>query len=270
MKIVFWDREMVSKLSEKQKEMWFDVYNHELEMDRGYNIDKMSNEELIDIKRQIKKEYFDYLDNLGKDNNFQYFTLLMDQYQNILSLCRLIKRGGSVYIGGLETHRNHRNNGYASHILSETVKKAFNDGYAVVYSVIRMWNEASIKAHKNVGFRITETKGDSFILSLGNVHYLSKGILEAFMGGEISYLKLMSNHVNDQDHNTYFDVVFKDTRYVAKLKSSSKEKTSEIINYINDYQIETTKLFESKTYGYTHRFHIHGRDYWLWVETYKK
>lgn len=270
MKITFWDKAMITNLSDAQRESWFDVYNHELEQDRGINIEKLNQAELESVQATIKQEYFQYLESLIIDKNFQYFTVLTDQFDNILSLCRLIKREGSLYIGGLETHRDHRNNGYARQVLSKTVRKAFNEGYSVVYSVIRVWNKPSIKAHERVGFRIIETKGDSVVLSLGNISFLSMAIIEEFMGDKVTDFTLMSDHFDDQDHDSYFDFRCKENRYVAKMKSASKEKTSEIFKYIKSNQTEAAKLFESKAYGYTHKFHIHGRDYWLWVENYKQ
>ncbi len=269
MNIIFWDKAKISQLTEQEQEMWFDVYNDELETDRGINISKLNQMDLIKTQKNIKDEYLKYLNNLVYDKNFQYYTILYNENNIIVSACRLIKRDESIYIGALETHRDYRNLGYGKLVLSETIKKAFQEGESVIQSVIREWNKASIKAHKNVGFRITETKGNSLVLSLGNIRFLSKAIIEDFMGGIIESFQQKSDISGNINHDSYYDFKYKGIRYVAKFKSTSKEKTSQIIDYIKSKQNDNTKLFESRKYGFTHKFHIYGRDFWLWIEAYR-
>lgn len=269
MNIAFWDKDKLKQLTEAEKELWFDVLNHELELDRGINLSKLTTSEKQQIQDEIKSEYFQYLDQLSEDKNFLFYTLLMDDFGKIVSMCRLIKRDQLIYVGGLETHRDFRNLGYGRIVLSETAKSAFENGYSVIHSVIRSWNEASIKAHKSIGFRITENKGDSLVLSLGNIRYLSKAIIEEFIGAKIDEFKLLKDHFEISQHDSYYEFYFNEKHYVAKFRSASREKTSEIIKYIRDKQTDKTTFLESKVYGFTHKFHIHGRDYWVWVESYK-
>ena len=156
MYIEYWNVQKIENLTSQEKNNWFDVYNASLLEDGGQSRDELSSEGLLNAKAKIKNDYYEYLESLIKDSNFQFYTVLLDDTNKILSQCRLVKRDGVIYIAGLETHRNYRRKGYAKQVLQATIKKAFEQGNKSIHSVVRKWNEASIQTHKSIGFSISE------------------------------------------------------------------------------------------------------------------
>ncbi|MCK5732427.1 MAG: GNAT family N-acetyltransferase [Tenericutes bacterium] len=270
MHIEYWDKPKIESLSLKEKLFWFDVYNHELEKDRGYNLANLEAIETEVLQVKIKKDYLSSLESLNGDNNFMFLTILYD-LDRIVALCRVIKRDGIIYIAGLETHRDYRVLGYGKKVLFETISKIFSEKYDSIHSVIRKWNKSSIKTHLSAGFMITEDKGDNLLLSLGNIKYLVKPMIEEFVDNKIDKISLLSENFIVLNARYNFDISFNNKRYVAKLHSNDENTFSKIIqNTKKTHNIRINPLyFESRKYGYTHKFHLYGKEYWLWIEKYE-
>ena len=130
----YWTKEHIKELTIEEQSAWFDAYNHGLEMDRGYYLDKMSKQTSQVLKNNIEKEYLKYLKQLTEDKNFLFYTILLNEEKRIISLCRLMKRENTIYISGLETHRDYRQRGFAKQVLVETIKHAFELGYDSIHS----------------------------------------------------------------------------------------------------------------------------------------
>ena len=275
MYLEYWNATKIEQLTSQEKSNWFDVYNASLLEDRGYSLDKLNEEELEIAKAKIKSDYYEYLESLPKDSNFQFYTLLLDDSQNILSQCRLVKRNNVAYIAGLETHRNYRHKGYAKEVLQATIKKAFEQGNKSIHSVVRKWNEASIQTHKSLGFSISENKGDNLVLSLNNVNLIIIPIFEEFLDSKLASCKLISQRIDINDIRFNFEIITNSTKYVGKLHSNSFTKvsriyqTNKLINIYNNTGYPTPKYIESQRYGLAHNYNVFGRNYCLWVEEFK-
>ncbi|MCK4552023.1 MAG: GNAT family N-acetyltransferase [Tenericutes bacterium] len=270
MYIEYWDKSKIESLSLEEKINWFDVYNHELEKDRGYDLTNLELIESEALQASIKKDYLSFLESLNGHNNFMFFTILYDSGR-IVALCRVIKRDGILYIAGLETHRNYRFLGYGKKVLFETISKIFSEEYDSIHSVIRKWNKPSIKTHLSAGFKITEDKGDNLLLSLGNIKFLVKPIIEEFVDNTIDKISLLSEKFIVLNARYNFDITFNKKRYVAKFHANDKNTFSKVIqNTEKTYNKKINPLyFESRMYGYSHKFHLYGKEYWLWVEKYE-
>ncbi len=268
MNIEYWDKEKIKNLTENEKEDWFDVYNHNLEMDRGYNINKMIPEEVSNLRQTIKKDYLDYLESLVNDKSFINYTILYNSGK-IVSQCRMIVRDNQIYIAGLETHRDYRQLGFGKKVLLEAITYMFEHGFNSIHSVIRKWNESSLKTHKSVGFNITENKGENYLLSLGNIKLLVKQIIEEFVDKELTKIELLSEKIILLDNQYNFRIEFNEQKYVAKFHSNNKAILTKLLKNIKENTLNKSNYyFESKKYGYIHKYHLYGKEYWLWIEKY--
>ncbi|MBI9008815.1 MAG: GNAT family N-acetyltransferase [Tenericutes bacterium] len=275
MYIEYWDKLRIKALSSQEKCDWFDVYNNGLLEDRGYSQKKLSIEEVLEINKKIKNEYFEYLESLVEDSNFQFYTVLKDDSKKIVSLSRLIKRDQVIYIAGLETHRDFRRIGYAKQVLQATIKKAFEEAYESIHSVVRNWNIASIKTHESLGFKVSENKGDNLVYSLNNINQIIKPIFEEFLDTKILSLRLLNERTQLDDIRFNYEIITESAKYVGKLHSNSFTKvnrlfeTAKLINIYNDTGYFTPKYIVSIRFGIAHNYNIFGRIYCLWVEEYK-
>lgn len=272
MEIQFWNQEKIAQLSSVEQSNWFDVYNHGLEVDRGYYLEHLSETKTIQIQGDIKQEYLKFFKKLIHDKKFEFYTILYNDEQKIVSLCRLMKRDHVYYISGLETHYNYRQQGYGKTVLLETIKHAFELGYESIHSVVRKWNQASIKTHLSVGFRISEDKGDNLVLSFANIHLIIIEKIEEFLDAKIDCYTILSEKNDGDDIQLDYEIKVHNHTYIAKLHSSNDVTTKEIFNAVkynhntNPQTPQQPKYLESKRYGFAHKYHIHSRDYWLWME----
>ncbi len=276
MHIEYWDKEKVKNLTQIEKENWFDVYNNGLEKDRGFDINKLSQFDVDNIKNVIQADYLKYLDSLVDDKNFVFYTILKNGTGKIVSLCRLVKRAGLIYLAGLETHQDFRSQGYGKGVLLATTKLAFENGYESINSVVRKWNEASIRIHKSVGYTVSSDKNDNLLLSLSNINLIVKPMIEEFLNKPIKTCKLISERTGLDDIRLNYEIEVKDTKYVVKLHSNNFTTTNKIYETIKLIEIHNNngyyspKYINSSIYGNAHNYKIFGRTYCLWIEEYKK
>ncbi len=160
-----WNKPKINNLSQIDIEQWFDVLNHGLEEDRGYNI---SNPNIEDIRARIKKDYIDYLKSCTTNQNFYAYYILRDDDGTIISVCRIVIVDGLYYLEGLETHRDYYHKGFACKLLNKVLYELKRDNIETIYSIVRNHNDKSLNFHYKNGFS-KETKDDvdsKFVLNV--------------------------------------------------------------------------------------------------------
>jgi 2-polyprenyl-3-methyl-5-hydroxy-6-metoxy-1,4-benzoquinol methylase len=159
-----WNKSKINNLSQKDCEQWFDVLNHGLEEDRGYDL---LDPNIESIRAGIKKDYIDYLRSCGHNQNFYAYYILRDDGM-IVSVCRIVIIGGKYYLEGLETHRNYYQKGFASKLLNKVFFMLKRDNIETIYSIVRNHNYKSLNFHYKNGFSV-ENKDDvdtKFVLNV--------------------------------------------------------------------------------------------------------
>ena len=159
-----WNKSKINNLSQKDCEQWFDVLNHGLEEDRGYDL---SDPNIESIRVGIKKDYIDYLKSCKINQNFYAYYILRDD-GTIVSVCRIVIVDGNYYLEGLETHRNYYHKGFASKLLTKVLYELKRDKIDTIYSIVRNYNHKSLNFHYRIGFS-EEDKDDvntKFVLNV--------------------------------------------------------------------------------------------------------
>lgn len=159
-----WNKFKINNLSQKDIEQWFDVLNHGLEEDRGYDL---LDPNIESIRAGIKKDYINYLKNCGNNQNFYAYYILRDD-GTIVSVCRIVIIDGKYYLEGLETHRDYYRKGFASKLLNKVFFMLKRDNIETIYSIVRNHNYKSLKFHYKNGFSV-ENKDDvdtKFVLNV--------------------------------------------------------------------------------------------------------
>lgn len=160
--IIIWDKENIDKVKDNHREMWFDVYNNGIFEDRGYDITKMDVEDIDELFKEFKLDYFNYLDSLKTDESFLYYIILQDDYGKFISQARVIYRENKYYIEGLETHRDFMKKGFGSYLILQLEKEAKKRELSSLYANCYVENIPSIRTLKRCGYyeegTVTETR----------------------------------------------------------------------------------------------------------------
>jgi len=154
MEVRIWYGESIGSISQKEIDMWFDIYNNDLFEDRGYDITFMPLDEVEELYKRLKNEYVDYLMSLQEDPAFLFYAVLENEYDMYVSHARVITRDGLYYIEGLETHRDMYYKGYATTVINKVCEIALKDNIKEVYANIYYLNEPSIKTFAKCGFTV--------------------------------------------------------------------------------------------------------------------
>ena len=85
-----------------------------------------------------------------------------------LRTCRI--QTGLYYLEALETHPDHREKGYASHLLSSVLDTLKKEGSFRLCDCISKKNTASLKAHEKCGFRIVSEEGFDYLREEADDH----------------------------------------------------------------------------------------------------
>ena len=160
---MLWFKDDLKKLNKNTEDLWFDVYNNGLLEDRGYDISKMTNNEIHLAQLEIKKNYLDYLKSLPESNSFKFYCIIKEE-DIIVAMARIIKKDNYHYVEGLETHRNFRQKGYGKKCLSEVLTNCKSNDISKVYSKVRKYKLASLNTHISCGFQVLKEETDDFIL----------------------------------------------------------------------------------------------------------
>ncbi len=144
-----WKKPKINNLSQIDIEQWFDVLNHGLEEDRGYDL---SDPNIKSIRAGIKKAYIDYLKSCGNNQSFYAYYILRDDDGTIVSVCRIVLIEDLYYLEGLETHRDYYHKGYASRLLNIVFYELKRDNIETIYSIVRNHNLKSLNFHYKIGF----------------------------------------------------------------------------------------------------------------------
>jgi 2-polyprenyl-3-methyl-5-hydroxy-6-metoxy-1,4-benzoquinol methylase len=147
-----WNKTKINNLSQIDIEQWFDVLNHGLEEDRGYDL---SDPNIESISAGIKKDFIDYLRSCGNNQNFYAYYILRDD-GTIVSVCRIVIIDGKYYLEGLETHRNFYHKGFASKLLNKVLYELKRDKIKTIYSNVRNHNHKSLNFHYKNGFNVKD------------------------------------------------------------------------------------------------------------------
>jgi RimJ/RimL family protein N-acetyltransferase len=154
MEFRIWYGEDIESISQKEINMWFDIYNNDLFEDRGYDITFMPVEEVEELYKRLKSEYVEYLMSLQEDPAFLFYVILENDYDMYVSHARVITRDDLYYIEGLETHRDMYYKGYATSVIYKVCEIALQDNIKEVYANIYYLNEPSIKTFLKCGFQV--------------------------------------------------------------------------------------------------------------------
>ena len=159
-----WNKHKISNLSQIDIEQWFNVLNHGLEEDRGYDL---SDPNIESIRAGIKKDYINYLKSCGNNQNLYAYYILRDDGK-IISVCRIVIVDGNYHLEGLETHRNYYQKGYASKLLNKVLYELKRDNIKNIYSIVKNHNHKSLNFHYKNEFSV-EDKDDvdtKFVLNV--------------------------------------------------------------------------------------------------------
>lgn len=169
--IKVWNKQKISNLHQLEIDDWFDVLNNRLVEDRGYTLDDPNIES---IKDSIKADYINYLKELVDDNRFHSYYVFKDEVDRIVSVCRIVHKGSSYYLEGLETHRDYHQKGYATKLIDSTLQLLARDGINELFSNVRVHNIPSINFHKKIGFEVFESNKENVVHKLDIDNYLRK------------------------------------------------------------------------------------------------
>jgi len=149
-----WTKDDVNHLNEQDYEEWFDVYNHGLLEDRGFDVCRLTKEEKNYQHDRIKQDYIRYLRELKDDTSFLFY--IVKRESKIVSVSRVVKKGHHYYLEGLETHRKHRKQGHGKDVVEKVLRELKKRDVETLYSVIRSHNLASQLFHQKIGFELQE------------------------------------------------------------------------------------------------------------------
>jgi len=145
---VIWNKKTIERLSDVEKQQWFDVLNYRLEEDRGISLD---DPELIIKQKEIKDDYIKYLESCPKQDNFFKYYVLYDNHK-MVSVCRINIYNQRYLLEGLQTHRDQFRNGYATQLIDGMIYDLKKEGIDTLYSEARVWNVASNQLQLQLGF----------------------------------------------------------------------------------------------------------------------
>lgn len=145
---VIWNKKTIERLSDVEKQQWFDVLNYRLEEDRGISLD---DPELIIKQKEIKDDYIKYLESCPKQDNFFKYYVLYDNHK-MVSVCRINIYNQRYLLEGLQTHRDQFRNGYATQLIDGMIYDLNKEGIDTLYSEARVWNVASNQLQLQLGF----------------------------------------------------------------------------------------------------------------------
>jgi RimJ/RimL family protein N-acetyltransferase len=157
-----WDKKKITRLSDTEKQQWFDVLNHKLEEDRDISLD---DPQLIKKQQEIKNDYIKYLESCSTSEDFYKYYIYKNQ-EKIISVCRIHIREGKYIIEGLQTHKNDYRMGYASKLIKEMINDLKNDCIDTLYSEARIWNDASNALQIKLGFTRYDQVGNDYLYSI--------------------------------------------------------------------------------------------------------
>ena len=143
-----WNKQKISNLSQIDIDQWFDVLNHGLEEDRGYDL---SEPNIEDIRKGIKQDYIDYLKSCENNQNFYGYYILRNDDGKIVSVCRIVIVDNLYHLEGLETHRNYYHKGYAIKLFNKVMYELKRDNIKTIYSTVRNHNHKSLNFHYKNG-----------------------------------------------------------------------------------------------------------------------
>jgi RimJ/RimL family protein N-acetyltransferase len=147
--IEIWSKDLIFKLTDDEKNQWFDVLNFKLEEDR--NISPLD-PDFEKKQREIRDDYFRYINQCSTDETFyKYYFLKNDAL--IISVCRINIYDNKYILEGLQTHKDYYHMGYAFELLNGIICDLKNDGIEYLYSEARKWNVASNNLQQKIGFK---------------------------------------------------------------------------------------------------------------------
>ena len=157
-----WNRENIAKLTEDEKEQWFDVLNYQLEEDREISLE---DPKIIEKQREIKDDYIKYLESCPNHKEFYKYYIYKD-LNKIISVCRINIYEGKYILEGLQTHRDYYRLGYASKLIEHMIGELKKDGIKMLYSEARVWNDASNALQSKIGFIKYDEVDNNYLYSL--------------------------------------------------------------------------------------------------------
>lgn len=130
----------------------FEIYKNISKKDLKDYYPRLEFEEGI---KEYKIEYREFIkDFLKSPDNSVVINIKEDIYLSAFRLITLNKEESKFYLEALETHNDHFNKGYASELISKTLKLLSFDKEIIVESAIKKTNIASLRTHEKCGFKI--------------------------------------------------------------------------------------------------------------------
>ena len=233
-----WDKQKLAKLNQIDIDDWFDVLNNGLIEDRGFSFD---NPDINVIKTIIKSDYQSYLVNLVNDTNFHSYYIYRNNYDKIISVCRIVMVNSNYYLEGLETHRDFQKNGFATKLVNGMIQLLVRDDITVLYSKVRHHNEPSNQFHTNFGFDGINSDEDNIIYKLDIENYLRKKLFDDWSSSYNESVK------KSDRENTYPFAGY------SKIQQYIFDRCKDIVN-ANILEMGIgTGLMTSKLYGLEHK-----------------
>lgn len=172
--IEIWNKDKIRKLTDHEKDGWFDCLNDGLEQDSGLS----SSDPMIEERRnKIKARYTAYIEECAKDCRFHKYYVKKDDHV-IVSVCRINMDGDGYVLEGLQTHRDFYRMGFATRLIDGMIDDLRKDGVKTVYSKVRTWNEASNRLFLNMGFATCGQEGHDNLYRLDLDAYAGKKLFD--------------------------------------------------------------------------------------------
>jgi RimJ/RimL family protein N-acetyltransferase len=157
-----WDKKKITRLSDTEKQQWFDVLNHKLEEDRDVSLD---DPHLIKKQQEIKNDYIKYLESCSTSEDFYKYYIYKNQ-EKIISVCRVNIREGKYILEGLQTQKSYYRMGFATKLIQGMIGDLKKEGIKTLYSEARIWNDASNALQIKLGFTRYDQVGNDYLYSI--------------------------------------------------------------------------------------------------------
>lgn len=177
--IEIWNKDKIGRLTDHEKDGWFDCLNDGLERDSGLS----SSDPMIEERRkEIKARYIAYIEGCAKDCRVYKYYVKKDN-DVIVSVCRINIDDDGYVLEGLQTHRDYYRMGFATRLIDAMIDDLRKDGIKTVYSKVRTWNEASNRLFINMGFVRYGQEGHDNLYRLDLDKYAGKKLFDRWADG---------------------------------------------------------------------------------------
>lgn len=143
---------IIKKFKDINFDLLFEVYKNVSEKQMEDYYPGLSYEDAV---KEYKIEYGEFIEKFLKNpKNFMAINIKEDIYVTAFRLIKINKESTEFYLEALETHSDYLRKGYASELISETLKVLSFDKAIKVKCAIKKTNKGSLRTHEKCGFKI--------------------------------------------------------------------------------------------------------------------